>query len=117
MVAPLEEIDDGAVLEAVPLVDPAPAEPVGVPEVVAVDIVEPVDAVDAVEPVEAVEAVEAVDIVDMPEVDIETEDPPPEAGEELDRVNWPDCARMPFVSEPMRLIWKPPPVPVRLLTV
>ena len=52
-------------LEAVPLVDPAPAEPVGVPEAVAVDMVEPVDAVDAVEPVEAVEA---VDIVDMPDV-------------------------------------------------
>jgi len=111
MVAPLDEVDDAAVLDAVPLVDPAPAEPVGVPEAVAVDIVEPVD---AVEPVEAVEAVEAVD---MPEVDIETEDPPPEAGDELVRVNVLDCERISLLVDSMRLTWNPPPVPVRLFTV
>jgi len=104
IVAPLDEIDDAAVLEAVTLVALVPAEPVGVPEAVAVDIVEPVDAVDAVDAVEPVEAVEAVDTVDMPEVDIE-EEPPPEAGEELDRVNWPDCARIWLLVVPMRLTW------------
>jgi len=131
MAAPLDEVDIVAVLEGVPLVDPAPADPVGVPEAVAVDIVEPVDAVDAVEPVEAVEA---VDIVDMPEVDIdvreveedeaveveeaaaeveveevkdalETEDAPPEAGEVLLKVKFLDCARISSVVVPMRLIW------------
>jgi len=101
IVAPLDEVDDAAVLDAEALVALIPAEPVGLPEAVAVDIVEPVD---AVEPVEAVEAVEAVDIVDMPDVDID-EDPPPEAGEELDNVNWPDCARIWLLVVAMRLTW------------
>ena len=45
------------------------------------------------------------------------EDPPPEAGEEFDNVNWSDCARIWSLVVPMRLTWYPTPLPVRLLTV
>ena len=58
-----------------------------------------------VEEVEIVE-VEVVDEeVDMDIDALETEDPPPETGEVLDKLNWPDWARIWFVIELIRLIW------------
>lgn len=107
-------------LEAVevPDVEATPAVPDRLPLDVAVDAVDAVvdivdmveatdavDAVEAVEPVEAVDAVEAVeDVDDMDEPEVEEEDPPPETGEVLLRVNWLDCARMALDVVDMRLI-------------
>ena len=51
------------------------------------------------------------------DMDALEEDPLPEAGEELDRVNCPDCARIWLLVVAMRLTWYPTPLPVRLLTV